>query len=178
MRWSGPTTRSWSASLPASAGLTGSPSSRASASRSGSCQQRGPSDAPPTSPGLSDLRTRLVQARPDPREQGVLDLAHTVRPMPPRHRRRLGLDGRQPRVGALPMTTPVPMNVVLRKDAEVAARVAYATGRRDAMLSFAEELQILSGQFLAVDDVIDAVAKAASEFNDTITRLQEEREVT
>lgn len=76
------------------------------------------------------------------------------------------------------MTTPVPMNVVLRKDAEVAARVAYATGRRDAMLSFAEELQILSGQFLAVDDVIDAVAKAASEFNDTITRLQEEREVT
>jgi len=73
---------------------------------------------------------------------------------------------------------PAPMNVVLRKDAEVAARVAYATGRRDAMLSFAEELQVLSGQFLAVDDVIDAVGKAASEFNDTITRLEQEREQT
>jgi hypothetical protein len=73
---------------------------------------------------------------------------------------------------------PVPMNVVLRKDAEIAARVAYATGRRDAMLSFAEELQVLSGQFLAVDDVIDAVGKAASEFNDTITRLEQGTEQT
>ena len=67
----------------------------------------------------------------------------------------------------------VPMNVVLRKDAEIAARVAYATGRRDAMLSLAGEMQGLSGQFLAVDDMIEAITKAASEFNDAITRLEQ-----
>lgn len=69
--------------------------------------------------------------------------------------------------------TPAPMNVVLRKDAEIAARVAYATGRRDAMLSLAQELQSLSGQFLSVDDVVEAITKAASEFNDAIAHLEE-----
>lgn len=71
--------------------------------------------------------------------------------------------------------TPAIANVVLRKDAEIAARVAYATGRRDAMLALAHELQPLQGQFLSVVDVVEAVTKAASEFNESIVRLEIEQ---
>lgn len=67
---------------------------------------------------------------------------------------------------------PVISNVVLRKDAENAARVAYATGRRDAMLALASELQPLQGQFLSVVDVVEAITKAASEFNESIVELE------
>lgn len=59
---------------------------------------------------------------------------------------------------------PAPMNVVFRKDAERAVRVAYATGRRDAMLALSLEMKALAGQFIAVDDMTEAIEKAAEEF--------------
>ena len=71
-----------------------------------------------------------------------------------------------------PNPATVPMNVVLRRDAETAARVAYATGRRDAMLALAEEMGVLSGQFMAVDDMIEAITSAAKEFTEVIEQLE------
>lgn len=72
-----------------------------------------------------------------------------------------------------PVPTNVgPMNVVMRKDAETAARVAYATGRRDALTTLADEMKVLEGEFLAVSDMIDAIEKAAVEFTEVIEQLE------
>lgn len=67
---------------------------------------------------------------------------------------------------------PAPVNVVLRKDAERAAQVAYATGRRDAMLALAQELSVLEGQFIEVGDMVEAITKAAAEFDVVIAALE------
>jgi len=76
--------------------------------------------------------------------------------------------------GAEPtMAPPAPMNVVLRKDAETAARVAYATGRRDAMTTLAEEMKVLTGQFIAVDDMVESIEAAAVEFDAIIQRIND-----
>ncbi len=72
-----------------------------------------------------------------------------------------------------PTVVPAPMNVVLRKDAERAAQIAYATGRRDAMLTLALEMKVLDGQFIAVTDMVDAIERAAEEFTKTIEAMQQ-----
>lgn len=69
---------------------------------------------------------------------------------------------------ALPGAVPAPVNVVLRKDAERAAQIAYATGRRDAMLALALEMKVLEGQFIAVNDMVEAIEQAAQEFTKQI----------
>lgn len=72
----------------------------------------------------------------------------------------------------LPAGIPAPLNVVYKKDAETAARIAYATGRRDAMVTLAEEMKVLDGQFIAVTDMVEAIEHAAEEFTAVIERMQ------
>lgn len=67
---------------------------------------------------------------------------------------------------------PAPVNVVLRKDAERAAQVAYATGRRDAMVTLANEMKALDGQFIEVTDMVAAIELAAVEFGEVIAAIE------
>lgn len=67
---------------------------------------------------------------------------------------------------------PAVLNLVRRGDAEVATRVAYATGRRDAMLVLAVEMAAIAGQVIAVDDLIEAVKAAAAEFDVEVERIK------